>query len=142
MKFFKNAQDVPQEEQQRENAASGQKSGQKDAGTLGNIWHWIYKLRTVILAIPVVIGSIILAIASASKLPETLQIYFPSTADKEIMVKMVEMSKGTAIFVPILITAFCLLMMFCSKRVVYPWLISVFSLALPVFFLFISIFPG
>ena len=142
MKFLDKVKDVLQENKQEENAASEQAEKQKKGGTFRSICQWIYKLRSVILAIPVAVGAVILAVYSAANLPDKLQIYFPSTAEKEIMVKALEMGKGTAIFVPLLITAFCLLMMFCSRRVLYPWLISVFSLILPLFFIFISVFPG
>lgn len=142
MNFSEKNDNMAQGSQQDEKAASGQKEKKKDAGTFGNIWQWVYKLRSVILAIPVVIGAIVLAIYNAANLPDTLQIHFPTTAEKEIVVKVVEMSKGTAVFVPLLITAFCLLMMFCSKKMLYPWVISIFSLILPLFFVFISVFPG
>ena len=142
MNFSEKNDNTAQGSQQDEKAASGRKEKQKDVGTFANICQWVYKLRSVILAVPVVIGAIVLAIYNAANLPDKLQIHFPTTVDKEIMVKVVEMSKGTAVFVPLLITAFCLLMMFCSKKTLYPWLISIFSLVLPLFFVFISVFPG
>lgn len=142
MKFSDKIKSVLQDNQQENKAPSVQIGEKKEKGTFGYICQWIYKLRTVILAIPVVLGAIILALYNAANLPEKLQLYFPASANKEVVVKMVEMGKGTAIFVPLLVTAFCLLMMFCSKKVLYPWLISVFSLVLPLFFIFISVFPG
>lgn len=142
MKFSDKIKRMLQDNQQENKAASVHNGKKKEMGTFGYICQWIYKLRTVILAIPVVLGAVILALYNAANLPEKLQIYFPASANKEVMVKMVEMGKGAAIFVPLLVTAFCLLMMFCSKKVLYPWLISVFSLVLPLFFIFISVFPG
>ena len=119
------------------------KNGNPEEGdTITLILKWIYKLRAVFLAIPVAIAAIFLAIFNMIKLPEQMAVYFPAVAGEEVVVKLLEVDKGTAIIVPVLVTAVCLLMMFCSRRQVYPWLISVFSLVLPVFFLFISIFPG
>lgn len=119
------------------------KNGKSEEGdTITLILKWVYKLRGVFLAIPVVIAAIVLAITNMVKLPQQLAVYFPAIAGEEVVVKLLELDKGTAVIVPFLITVVCLLMMFCSRRQVYPWLISVFSLALPVFFLFISIFPG
>lgn len=106
------------------------------------IWKWVYKLRSVILAVPVLVTAIIMAIVNAARLPAQVQIYFPTMANKEWVVKLVQMDKGVAIFIPLLITVFCLLMMFCSRKVVYPWIISIFSLVLPLFMAFISVFPG
>lgn len=142
MKFSDKIKNVLQETQQEDKAASVQSGKKKEMSTFGYFCQWIYKLRTVIMAIPVVIASTVLAVYSAAKLPDKLQLYFPSWANKEAMVKMVEMGRFTAILVPLLITAFCLLMMFCSRRTIYPWLVSVFSLLLPLFFIFISTFPG
>ena len=142
MKFLDKVKKTLQETQQSNEAPSVQSGKKKETGTFGYICQWLYKLRSVILAIPVVIGAIILAIYNAANLPEKLQIYFPTRANEEVMTKVVEMGKGTAILVPLLLTAFCLLMMFCSKKVLYPWLISVFTLVLPLFFVFISVFPG
>ena len=50
--------------------------------------------------------------------------------------------KSVAVFGPLAVTVVCLVLMFCSKRVVYPWLISVFSLLLPVLILLLNTFAG
>ena len=50
-------------------------------------------------------------------------------------------SRDTAVFGPAMITAACLLMMMCSKRTLYPFMISVFSLCLPLVIWFFSIYP-
>ncbi len=123
-------------EQPKETKAQG------DKGTFRYICQWVYKLRAVFMAIPVAFAAIILAIYNAAHLPEKINIYFPSSSADELVVKMSELSRGTAIFLPLLITAACLVLMFCSKRSVYPWLISIFSLVLPLFFLFVGMFPA
>ena len=105
------------------------------------ICKWIYKLRSVFMAIPVAFAAIILAIYNASHLPEKVSVYVPSFAEQEMIVKATELSRGSAIWIPLLITAGCLLLMFCSRRHTYPWLISIFSLVLPLFFLFVGMFP-
>ena len=114
----------------------------EDGEKVIQILKWIYKLRGVFMAIPVAIAAILLAMNNMVKLPEQLAVYFPAAAGEEIVVKLLEIDKGTAVIVPVLVTAVCLLLMFCSRRQIYPWLISIFSLVLPVFLLLISIFPG
>ena len=42
---------------------------------------------------------------------------------------------------PVAITALCLLLMFCSKRILTPWVVSAVSLLLPVFIWVINVFP-
>ena len=91
----------------------------------------VYKFRSLFMAIPVVACSINLALVSAAKLPSKLVLSLPALEQRELVLKLVEMDKTTAIFVPVLITAVCLLLMFCSRRQLFPWLISIFSLILP-----------
>ena len=43
---------------------------------------------------------------------------------------------------PLILTCFCLLLMFCSKKILYPWLISVFSLMLPIVLWLTNVFPA
>ncbi len=116
--------------------------GQLKDGKLGPILKKLYKYRSVAMAIPVAAGSAILTTFNLAKLPSKVMINLPAIAERDIILKMVEMDKGTAIIVPVLITAVCLLMMFCSRRQLYPWLISLFSLVLPVFLLIAGMFPG
>ena len=109
--------------------------------TFRHVCQWVYKLRSIFMAIPVAFTAIILAIYNAGHLPEKVSVYFPSFSGDEVLIKLTELSRGSAIWIPLLITAGCLLLMFCSRRHTYPWLISIFSLALPLFFLFVGLFP-
>ncbi len=118
------------------------------------ICSWIYKLRSVFLAIPVLFTAILLAIQNKSRLPDTVHLIPPSimdnlrnnptnsvrpedgyyfAGDKELIEKLSTMSVEQAVYGPLLITVFCLVMMFLSRRVTLPWLISIFSLILPPF---------
>ena len=109
--------------------------------TFRYICQWVYKLRSVFMAIPVVFTAIVMAIYNSTHLPESVCVYFPSFGEEEVIIKLTELSRGSAILLPLLITAGCLLLMFCSRRHTYPWLISIFSLVLPLFFLFVGLFP-
>ncbi len=104
------------------------------------ICTWVYKLRSIFLAIPVLFGAIILAIHNMAKLPETVNLYFPG--ENILAANLMELSREVAVFGPLLVTVLCVVMMFLSRRVSYPWLISLFSLLLPVFIYFITVFPG
>ncbi len=119
-----------------------EKNEQEGKGsTFRYVCQWVYKLRSVFMAIPVAFAAIVMAIYNAGHLPERVSVYFPSFAEEEMIVKLTELSRGSAVLIPLLITAGCLLLMFCSRRHTYPWLISIFSLALPLFFLFVGLFP-
>lgn len=95
-----------------------------------NIGEWIYRLRSVLLAIPVAVAAVILAVRNAAKLPEEVGLHLLSNGEFEMMI-----SRNIAVLAPLVVTVFCLLMMFCSRKVLYPWLISIFSLVLPFIFL-------
>ncbi len=99
--------------------------------------QWVYKLRSIILAVPVVIASIVLAIQNLQRLPGFVGINMQPNGEPAMMLE-----RGVAVFLPLLVTAVCLLMMFLSKKVLYPWLISVFSLALPILLWITNVFPG
>ena len=43
---------------------------------------------------------------------------------------------------PLGLTAACLLLMFCSRKAMYPWAISIFTLALPVLLLVSNVYPS
>lgn len=137
MKFFENIKNNFQAFRQdmKENKANGNSDGSLFRITC----MWVYKLRSVFLAIPVAFTAILLAIDNLVKLPEVVEICIPAEG---FAIQIVELSKMVAVFGPLLITALCLVMMFCSRRVTYPWLISVFSLILPLFLYFASVFPG
>ena len=119
------------------------KAGKVDKKALAKTWdnvkyvgQWAYKLRSVLLAIPVVIGAIALAVQNMAKLPAQVGINLQASGEYSMVV-----SRGVAVFAPLGVTAVCLLFMFCSRRVIYPWLISLFSLALPLLLLLTNTFP-
>lgn len=113
-----------------------------EGSTFRMICMWAFKLRSVILSIPVAFVAVLLAIDNMFSLPETVSLCLPSTDAQGMVIELVTIGKGLACFGPLLITAACLAMVFCSRRVAYPWLISVFSLVLPLFIQFASVFPG
>ena len=100
-------------------------------------WKWAYRLRSVILAIPVAAGAVIIAIFNQANLPDSVGLNIQATGEYAQMV-----SKSVAVFGPLAVTAVCLLMVFCSRKVLYPWLISLFSLALPILIYITNSFPG
>lgn len=124
-------------EKQEKTAGTQNKEKKSFKEVMKVIWMWTYRLRSVILSIPVAIGAILLAIYNRDHLPETVGINIQSSG---VFAQTVE--KNVAVMGPLAVTAVCLLMVFCSRRVVYPWIISIFSLALPVLIYFTNVFPG
>ena len=110
----------------------------KSAGEkIGNILKMLYQLRSLILGIPVAVAAVILAVRNISLLPN--QVGIDMQPNGEFMYLL---DKSVAVLVPLAITGVCLVLTFFSKRVMYPWLISVFSLLLPLVLLLINTFPA
>lgn len=101
------------------------------------VMRWVYKLRSVVLAVPVAVGAVLLAIFNNANLPETVGINIQASGEYADTI-----SKSVAVFGPLALTAVCLLMVFCSRKVLYPWLISLFSLVLPLLIYVTNFFPG
>lgn len=98
---------------------------------------WAYKLRSVLLAIPVAVVAGALAIRNMQQLPTEVGINILASGDYQWMV-----SRSVAALVPLGVTAVCIALMFCSKKVLYPWLISLFSLTLPLVIWLTNVFPS
>lgn len=94
--------------------------------------HWAYRLRSVVLSLPVAVIAVILAVSNAAKLPGPLLI----GAGKNV----ITISKSVLIMGPLALTALSILMTLISKRVSYPWIISLFTLLLPLALLFTMTF--
>ena len=112
-------------------------SPQKKNEALKSILSLIYRLRSVILAIPVAVGAVVLAIYNNARLPEEVGINIQASGEYAEVI-----SRNVAVLGPLAVTAVCLLMVFLSRKVLYPWLISLFSLILPILIYITNIFPG
>ena len=110
-------------------------------GKVGRVFReigsWIYILRGLLLAIPVGVAAVLMAIESNKVLPDRVGLLILENGSYQWMV-----DKNMAILIPLGVTAACLLMMFCSRKVVYPWLISIFSLVLPLVIYITNVFPA
>lgn len=109
----------------------------KTGSVIGSICSWIYKLRKLIMAAPVVYLAIRIAIANSDRLPEAVGMNLQSNGEFAMMV-----TRNYAVFGPLLVTGFCLLLMFCSRKTLFPWIISIFSLVLPYLIYFTNFYHG
>ena len=99
-------------------------------------FRYVMKFRKVFLALPVGIAAVFLALRNMIKLPVLVGLDLQATGEFSI-----QLVREVAVLGPMAITAICLLLMFCSKRTLTPWFVSVFSLALPILILFLNTFP-
>ena len=115
----------------------------KKTGSFQKVWNvmrmignLIYRLRKVIMSIPVVYYAIVFGVYNAKYLPERVGLVLQSNGEFAQTV-----SRGLAVMGPLGLTAACLLLMFCSRRTLYPWLISIMSLLLPMLILLLNNYP-
>ena len=100
-------------------------------------WVYIFHFRKVLLSIPVVGMSIYLARLNWTQLPDQVGLSLMSNGQFAQTV-----AKEAAVYGPMGVTAICLALMVCSRRALYPWLISVFTLVLPLLILITNVFPS
>lgn len=98
---------------------------------------YLFHFRKLLLCLPVVLASIYLARVNWTQLPDQVGISLMANGQFADLV-----SKEAAVYGPMGVTAVCLLLMVCSRRALYPWLISVFTLILPILILVTNIFPS
>jgi len=98
---------------------------------------WLFRLRKFVMAAPVVYFALKIASYNAEHLPEVVGIDLQSTGEFAQTI-----SRGLAIMGPLGLTLACLLLMFCSRKAMYPWAISIFTLALPLLILLSNAYPA
>ena len=98
---------------------------------------WLFRLRKPVMAAPVVFCAVKIARYNMEHLPEEVGINLQSTGEFAQMI-----SRNMAVMGPFALTIACLLLMFCSRKAMYSWAISVFTLALPLLLLFSNVYPA
>jgi hypothetical protein len=100
-------------------------------------WRWSLELRKVIMGLPVVFAMLYLAEECRKRLPELVGVNLLTNGQFEKLVQ-----RETAIEVMMGITILCLVCMVISRKTIYPWLISIFSLLLPVLLMVTNMLPA
>lgn len=114
---------APKGEKWQKTKATFDKTGR----VLGIIGKVLYHLRKIFFAAPVVWLAVKMYGYAMEKLPNAVGLLL-----REDGGYLRYMDRDTAMMGCLAVTGGCLLMMFLSRRTLYPWLISVFSLVLPV----------
>ena len=104
---------------------------------LAGIGKWIFRLRGFFMAIPVALAALYLAVQNMARLPEEVGINLLASGEYEYLI-----GRGLAVMAPLVVTGVCLLMMWLSRRTIYPWIISIFSLILPWLIWVSNVFPA
>lgn len=104
---------------------------------VGIIVTWCYRLRKVVLAAPVVYFALRLAAYNTVNLPLSVGLLLQSTGEFSMHI-----SRYTAVVAPLALTGGCLAMMFLSKKALYAWAVSVFTLAVPILLVISNNYPA
>ena len=112
------------------------------------LWRFVWFFRGVLVSLPVAAVALYIAAQAQKKLPEVLEIthiIIDPKAENALfdLFVMTEdfITRDVAIFAPLALTAFCIAMTILSKRTLYPWLISVFTLVLPIVLYVLNTYP-
>ena len=70
-------------------------------------------------------------------LPESVGLHLLNTGEYAQYI-----TKQMAVYVPLGVTGGCLAMMFLSRKTLYPWMICLFSMLLPLLLLLTNVFPA
>ena len=97
---------------------------------------WLFRLRKLVLAAPVVYYALKLAEYNREHLPEQVGINLQATGEFAQYI-----SRNMAVTGPLGLTIGCLVLMFCSRKAMYSWAISIFTLALPLLLLLSNAYP-
>lgn len=101
------------------------------------IGMWMFRLRKFILAAPVVYLAMKLYAYNAEHLPEMVGLGLQSTGEYSVTI-----ARSMALMGPFALTMGCLVLMFFSRKAMYSWAISIFTLALPILVLVSNVYPA
>ena len=106
----------------------------KVLATIGKV---LYHLRKIFMAIPVVIVGMKVFVYAKEKLPAEVGLLLQETGGYQYL-----LDRDTALSCCMVITGACLLLMYLSRKTIYPWIISLFTLILPLFLVISNMFPA
>ena len=104
---------------------------------IGIVVMLLYRLRKIFLAIPVVYYALKLASYNMANLPEVVGINLQANGAFAETI-----SRSTAVSAPLAVTGMCLVLMLFSRKALWPWAVSLFSLVLPVLILVSNLYPA
>lgn len=101
------------------------------------VWDFVRRMKKVVLAAPIAFFALVIGIYNLARLPAIVGVFLQESGEY-----LYQIPKEVAVLSPIALTAICLLLMFCSKRTLTPWLVSLFSLAVPIVILITNVLPS
>lgn len=109
----------------------------KTGRVLRTVWIYVHKFRGIIASVPVAVAAIWLALRNLVVLPESVGINLLENGDYSLMVV-----RPVAVLTPLLLTLVCIFLTACSKRTLFPWMVSVLSLLIPLLIWVTNVYPA
>ena len=97
----------------------------------------LFHTRKIFLTIPVVWASIKMYAFAMEHLPENVGVWLLESGAYQFT-----LSRESSLMSCMAITAICLVMMFCSRRTILPWVVSLFTLVLPLLLIVTNMYPS
>ena len=116
--------------------AAAKKKASPKSGVVKNIGIYIFKCRAILISLPVLAVALFQAAQNSVRLPEHVGINLLANGEYAKMIP-----RTGAVLIPLLITIGCIVLTCCSKRTLFPWLVSIFSLVLPLLIWLTNIYP-
>lgn len=121
----------------KENIQSDESGWDKTRKIAGILIMLVYRLRGIFMAVPVVWYALKLAAYNSKHLPDQVGVNLLSSG-----VFAMTISREMAVAGPLMITGACLVLMLTSRKALYPWAVSIFTLILPVLLLVSNLYPA
>lgn len=99
---------------------------EEEISTFRYILQILYRLRGLIISVPVMVAALVMAYYSSQILPAQVGIFMLPSGSYQFY-----FSRSMAILIPLVITSVCVTFTLIAKKVTFPWCISLFSLLLP-----------
>lgn len=120
-----------------EKSSKSSKSNNTFSKTFELVVMTLYHLRKIVMAIPVIFYALRIAVYNGKHLPVEVGLFLQNNGN---FLRMID--RGTAVFIPLVVTFACLGLMMFSRKAMYAWAISIFSLALPILLLVSNVYPA
>lgn len=112
------------------------------------LWKYIFMFRGILISAPVIVLGALMIVWARDNLPEMVEIthlVLDPEAENAIFGSFVmvteSISRDLAIGVPMALSGVCLACTILSKRTLYPWLMALLSMAMPVVIYLLNTHP-
>lgn len=109
----------------------------KIGNVLGFIGKWVYNLRGLLISLPVAVAAWKLAEYNKANLPAEVGLNMLASGEFGTIVSL-----QYAVMVPLLVTGIALLTVLLTRKPFIPWVISIFTLTVPLLLLMNNNLPA